>query len=350
MKNMKNFMYRFGIGIMICAGLLSFNLAPVGIELLPQAEAQSSQADRDGFINDDTKDVLNSIKDTSGLPGTGFERDDDIVTQPGLNRISGVVLSIISVLKFVVGGIAVLYLTFSLFTVIASPNPGESLDKLKTYIGYLVFAIVIVFSADVFFIQVLNLGGDTFLGDQEAAIQAARLGSEEILGIVRLIQTVIGSVALLFLIIAGLRMVANAGNEEVIDKAKKQIIYSVVGLLLIMVSESLVREIFFVNDGQGFDAQAANRLILTLTNFISGFVAFGALLSLMYAGFRYVFTPADEDNPGRVKNAIVGAIVGIILAAGAFAIANTFIRLDPNDGAGLPPAAETYFDDTLEGI
>lgn len=345
-------MYRLGIGMMICVGVLGMNFVSTGANVIPEvrAQSQSTEADRDGFINDDTKDVLNSIKDTSGLPGTGFETDNDIVTQPGLNRISSIVLSIISVLKFVVGAITVLYLTFSLFTIIASTNPSEELDKLKKYIGYLLAAIVIVFSSDVLFLQVFDLSGDTFLGDEEAAIQAARIGSQEIIGIVRLIQTVIGTVALLFLIMAGFRMVANAGNEEVIDKAKKQITYSVVGLLLVMVSESLVREIFFVNDGQGIDAQAANRFILTLTNFISGFVAFGALLSLMYAGFRYIFTPGDEENAGRIKNALVGAVVGIILAAGAFAIANTFIRLDPNDGAGLPPAAETYFDDTFQGI
>jgi hypothetical protein len=104
--------------------------------------------------------------------------------------------------------------------------------------------------------------------------------------------------------------------------------------------------VFFVRDGSQFDVNAANRLIVTFTNFISGFIAIAALLSLLYAGFMYIFQPSNEDNAGRIKNAIIGAVVGIIIAAGAFAVVNTVIELEDNAGTGveLSPLQDEFLD------
>lgn len=339
--NLKKILLVIGMSCMVLVGSLGLGNA---LQVNAQTSTEST-ADNDGFINDDTRSVLEKIQDATGLPSIGFERDSEVFNNvTGLNRISSIVFSIMSVLKYIVLGITLLYLTISLFRIIASTNPDEELDKLKKYVGYLVFAIVLILSADVFFLQVLDLSGGGFLENTDSAIAAARLGSQEILGVVRVVEYLIGAIALTFLVIAGFRLVTNAGNEDVIDKAKKQVIYSVVGILLVLISESLVREIFFVNDGASFDVNAANRFIVTLTNFVSGFIAIAAVISLLYAGFSYVFNPGSDENSSRAKNAVVGAVVGIIIAAGAFAVVNTVIKLDPNEGAPVPVFDDEFVD------
>ncbi len=299
------------------------------------AQEGQSAADRDGFINDDTRSVLENIQDATGLPVMGFEEAPGRFDQPGVNRIVSLAFSALSVAKYVILGITILYLTISLVRLVGKQDVDEDLDKLKKYVGYLVVAIVIVLTADILFLQVLDLSGGGFLENEQAAQEAARIGAAEILGIVRVVEAMIGAVALLFLIIAGMRLVSNAGNEEVMDVAKNQIKYSIAGIILVLISESLVREIFFARDGAQFDVTAANRLIVTFTNFVSGFIAIAALLSLLYAGFMYIFQPSNEDNAGRVKNAIIGAVVGIIIAAGAFAVVNTVIDLEESEGSGI---------------
>lgn len=328
-----------------------FSFVFVGLMALsPIAGAQQSEADRDGFINDNTVEVLENIQDATGLPGFGFDRGEDQFNQAGLNRIASIAFSGISVAKYIILGITILYLSISLVRIIGKTDVDEDLDKLKKYVGYLVVAIVIVLTADIVFLQVLDLDGAGFLASEQAAQEAARLGSAEILGIVRVIEAMIGSIALVFLIIAGIRLVSNAGNEDVIDKAKKQIQYSIAGIILVLISESLVREIFFSNNGGQFDVSAANRLILTFTNFISGFIAIAALVSLLYAGFLYVFQPSNEENASRTKNAIIGAVVGIIIASGAFAIVNTVINLESSEESGLnlSPLQDELFDTDLQ--
>ncbi len=57
--------------------------------------------------------------------------------------------------------------------------------------------------------------------------------------IVKIIQWVlifVGSLALLFLIIAGLMYITSAGNEDRVAAAKKTMIYAIVGLAIALVS------------------------------------------------------------------------------------------------------------------
>ncbi|MBD3361044.1 hypothetical protein GF366_04575 [Candidatus Peregrinibacteria bacterium] len=50
----------------------------------------------------------------------------------------------------------------------------------------------------------------------------------------------IGGLSLLFLVIAGVRFVTAYGNEEAIEKAKKQAIYATVGLVIALLSYTIV--------------------------------------------------------------------------------------------------------------
>jgi uncharacterized membrane protein len=50
----------------------------------------------------------------------------------------------------------------------------------------------------------------------------------------------VASLALVFLVIAGLRFATAYGNDEVIQKAKKQAIYAIVGLLVALMSYTIV--------------------------------------------------------------------------------------------------------------
>lgn len=50
----------------------------------------------------------------------------------------------------------------------------------------------------------------------------------------------IGGLALLFIVIAGARFAMAYGNEEAIDKAKKQAIYGIVGLLIAILAYTIV--------------------------------------------------------------------------------------------------------------
>ena len=139
----------------------------------------------------------------------------------------------------------------------------------------------------------------------------------------------IGTVAVAAIIISGVRLVANAGSEDETGKIKKHMMYAVMGLIVVAISEMFVKDIIFKDYGQTLGVDSAKRLIVQFTNFASGFITTVSVLSFFYAGYLYIFTSLEEGNMEKAKKIILGAIIGILIAAGAFAIVNTVIKLEP---------------------
>lgn len=67
-----------------------------------------------------------------------------------------------------------------------------------------------------------------------------------ILQIARNILSYVGLLAVIMIIIAGIYLIANGGDDGARDKAKKIVLYTVIGLIVILLSSALVN---FVIDG-----------------------------------------------------------------------------------------------------
>jgi len=105
--------------------------------------------------------------------------------------------------------------------------------------------------------------------------------------------------------------------------------WSVVGIILAGISELVVKDIIFPAQGTKLsDINRARVLIVNLTNFISGFLATIAVTMIIYAGYLYVVS-AGGDSAGKAKKVLTGAIIGLLVAMGAFGLINTFIKVEP---------------------
>lgn len=65
--------------------------------------------------------------------------------------------------------------------------------------------------------------------------------SDAIMFVINYILVISGSVTILFLVVGGFWYVTSAGNEEQAEKARKIIINSVIGLVVILMSAAIVR-------------------------------------------------------------------------------------------------------------
>ncbi len=61
-----------------------------------------------------------------------------------------------------------------------------------------------------------------------------------LLNVIRIVLNLMGIVAMAAIIIAGIYMIISLGNDEQIDKAKKIIKYTLIGLIIILFSRILV--------------------------------------------------------------------------------------------------------------
>ncbi len=312
--------------------------------MLPATAVAQSDAEDDGFLNDDTVDILKSFQEETGFRSFsgGVEGQSDA---KGLDSLTGVVITITQILQYVVGGFATIFLIITIVKLVAAADKAEEeSQKLKKQLSYTIMAIILVLSIGFFIENALTItGGETFLESEDAARKAAIAGAGEIRGIYNFIEAFVAVLAVLGLVISGFRMVANAGNEETVTKAKKHLMYAAAGLIVVGVSELLVKGIIFKDAGTTIDVDRGNQLIVELTNFASGFIATLAVLSFFYAGYLYVFGVVSEENTQKVKKIIIGAVVGIIIAGGAFGIVNTVVELDSSQ-------SPDFVEDRLDAI
>jgi hypothetical protein len=328
---MKNLLKSFRKNIfinLVLALAISISLAS------PLALAQNNDSpDADGFVNDNTIDVLKNFQEESGFRSFTNATEDGTVDQKGLDNLTGAISALTNILKWLVGGLALLFMVITLVKTIAASGDGveEQLGKLKKHMVHIVTAFFVVFLLDFFVNNVFVItGGENFLGSRDDARFFAGIASGELKGIYRLVQAVTGTAAVAALVVSGVRLVANAGDEEVLNKAKNHIKWAAAGLILIAISEVLVQGFLFRDAGTTIDTQTGMQLIVQITNFASGFITMAAVVSFFYAGYLYVFSGVGEDNIDKVKKIITGALISILIAAGAFAVVNTVIELDPN--------------------
>jgi len=297
-----------------------------------------SQLDQSRLIASNPKierKVLDFFKEVEKETGLETRSDASFSSDkrtPGLNNIVNIINAIISLMKYVTGGLIFLFVTISLVQMITSGDAEEVWGKNKSYFANLVIAVVIILLTDTLFNDVFNLGGSSFLSSEANAKAAAGRLAAELGGITNIIEMIAGALAVMMFVFAGVNLTANAVDENADEKAKKQIQYGIYGLIVIMLSETLVKRVLFVNESS-IDSGAAKEILVSLTNFASGVVTTISLVAFFYAGYLYVFNGIEESGD-KIKTTIKGAVVGILLSAAAFAIVNTLVTLDRPDLVG----------------
>lgn len=293
--------------------------------VMPDTMATTALA-QDGPGLTDSFQILNDIANKIGLRTFNDVTGPGVVEARGANAITGFLLQLIRILQYALGIIAVIMLTYTSMRLISAGDKSDEVyGNAKKQFTYLFIGLLLVFVLDIIFTRVFVLGQTSFLDDAATAQQFAQIGSAELRGIYNLFQTFLGAAAVMMIVFHGVRLVTNAGTDEVTENAKRNITWGVAGLVLVAVSEFVVKGILFVDAGERISLENAGQLIVSLTNFVSGFVATAAIIVLMYAGYLYIFSGAGQDNSEKVKQAVTGAIIGLLLAAAAFGVVNTVI-------------------------
>src|SRR3989339_511167 len=135
---------------------------------------------------------------------------------------------------------------------------------------------------------------------------------------------VIGSVAVMFIIYSGFRMVTSNGEDEVLTKQKKNIITSIIGLVLISMAMKIDDIFFFGQDGdyegtfltstEHIIASAGifNKQVFIIIALLKMIVNFIAIAYLVRAGAMLVANGFNEDVITKVKKNVIYSILSLI--------------------------------------
>lgn len=294
----------------------------------------------------DLSETLSTVGGGSKLP-TFEEGHAQSSYEFGASNITTAIFFAVDLLKYILGTIAVVVIIASGVRLITAGKQIEDIaTQQKENIKYALIGLLVIIMADVMVKQVFfGEAGEVYRGQAEAQAAAER-GTEQIKGLYNFLEVFVGSIAILMIVISGFQMVASGGNEETMGKSKKHIMWAVIGLVVVGVSELVVKDIVFPAQGSQLpSAGKGQKLIVDITNFVSGFVATVAIAFYMYGGFLYVTAAGKEDQAGKAKKVLIGATIGLLLAMGAFALVNTFIKVEPLLEEAVsgqqPPAGET---------
>lgn len=275
-------------------------------------------------------DYLKTIGENTKLPNyvdTGVHLDAAAEVKPGVAAVTSPIYFALDMFRYVISGIAFVVVIIAAIRLVTTANDEEA-GKAKKSLLVGIIGLLLVQLADV-------IVKKAFFGEQGEAFQdvaTTKLYAEEttgqIRGIIGFLEVFIGSVAVLIIIIKGFQLVTSAGEEEQITKTKKHIIYAAVGLVVVGLSEVIVRGFIFPEGGSQLPkTEVGKKLIISITNYLAGFVAIFAFIMLFYGGYRYVVSGGEDEVKEKVKKIIYGAVMALLLALGAFAIVNTLIKV-----------------------
>jgi cytochrome bd-type quinol oxidase subunit 2 len=283
------------------------------------------------FAQSSLQKPLETIQSTTDLPTFDTNTHSKASIQPGASNITSAIYFVLDFVKYLIGAIAVVMIIITgVKLVMARKKVDEVWGKQKEHLIMLVTGLIFVFIADVAIRSVFfGVEGEVFESEAQAEA-AAQQGVEQLRGMWTVAMMLAGAVAVFMLVVAGIRLITSGGNEEAQTKIKKQITWVVIGLFVLGIAEFVVLDFIFPEQGSQIpDDQKGKQLIVDFTNFVSAFVSIAAVISSIYGGYLYVTAVGNEEQTGKAKKVLLGAVIALVIALGAFAIINTVVQIEP---------------------
>lgn len=133
--------------------------------------------------------------------------------------------------------------------------------------------------------------------------------------------------AVLFVVVGGALMLISAGDEGQVQKGKMSITYALVGLGLVLVSQSVVA---FIAGRFGGLATSTDPVFAAMNFAVSAMVTvFNAIFALMMviAGFRMAFARGNSDEFTKARGMIIWAIAGTVVVNVANSLISAVMNL-----------------------
>ncbi|MBN2306576.1 hypothetical protein JXD20_01185 [Candidatus Peregrinibacteria bacterium] len=241
-------------------------------------------------------------------------------TASGEELAIGFAKNLIRIIRNVVGGVALIMGVLYGFRLVIARGQEDVITKQKNNFLYALLGFMMLIIAE----NVASIfNPERATTAQLIDFDAAR---DQLRDITDYIKWLLGSVAVLMMVISSIRMITARGEEEAITKQKRNITWSFLGLLTIMLASNIVNSIYVLNEPAETRAAAAETGIgefAGVIRLILVFVGPLAIIFTIYAGYIYLTALDNEDRATKGKRMIVEGVVAIVIIYGAYALVNT---------------------------
>lgn len=143
--------------------------------------------------------------------------------------------------------------------------------------------------------------------------------------------TFIAALAILFIIVSTFRIITGQGDPDKVKAARQGMINTAFGLLVIILAQYFVKAVYgfptSANPKLGPDVAYALSLMMSIANYLLGFLSFIGVLLLIYAGVLIVSSGITADNKKKGIEIAKRTLIGFIILASSYAVISTIIRV-----------------------
>lgn len=178
------------------------------------------------------------IWDPADPTNTGL--DEDTPSQRFADKLNIVKTYI----QYIIGGIMLITMMMSGYDLIVGSENDETIEKEKKFFQSFFFGAFFILIAEV---MVRLFAAQDTSGQYIGTAAAAEQGITEIVGIVNFVLSFVGGCAFVMMILASLYYVISFGDEDQMNRAKRIILSSVIGIIVAFSSYTLIR--FMIRGG-----------------------------------------------------------------------------------------------------
>ncbi|MCB9808631.1 hypothetical protein H6770_05270 [Candidatus Peribacteria bacterium] len=158
------------------------------------------------------------------------------------NDIRTVVLNILLALLLFMGLAAVVVIVIAGIWLVLSLGDESAMDRAKKIILYTIAGLILIALASALVMFLITATGGTSIFGEVPNLGAA--GGTDIratvTAILKSILNFMALIAVVVIVLAGIYMVVSLGNETAIERAKRMILYVVIGLIVILLARAIV--------------------------------------------------------------------------------------------------------------
>lgn len=227
--------------------------------------------------------------------------------------------NLIPIFKYIFIFIAILFWTLYTINIISSRGDTETISKQRNNILYGIIGFIII-SLAIEIGEILSPVQNTDIVDIDRV-------NNKVVDIINYVKILIGTISIAVIFYTGFKIITNSDNPEEVSKTRVSFIAAITGMVIVMLVDPLVNNVFFPAD-KSFDEEEIKSLsiqIFGVMRFILTFLGILSVGAFIIAGFYYIISVDDEEKRKKSISIMLYTGLGIIITLSSYTMINTFI-------------------------
>ncbi len=228
---------------------------------------------------------------------------------PGGTEAGGIAIWLANLFKPMINSIALIMVIASGLVMVFSQNEEHGTAARRTILGGII-AIILVNIAE-------PIRNAFYGGGDAGGISFGEGLYEEIVSIADWIATPAAVIAVLMIIVSGIRAVVTYGSDNGVAQLRRTVIAVIIGFTIVGIRAGIQQSLTDAGEPSAF-----TEVIVNAVNAFLGFLGIIAVIVIVIAGIMMVLNIGNDDQYKKARDLILRVAIGLIVIIASAAIVN----------------------------